>query len=76
MAGHLGVAGQGRRVGLAKPLDGTPVWEVPRARVARVGRRTRFQLVARFRVHYADGSWFAFLTMRRRNIERFRSLLG
>lgn len=65
-----------QRVGLVKPLDGTPVWEVPRTWVARVERRPRLQLMARFRVHYADGSWLAFLTMRRRNIERFRSLLG
>ncbi len=65
-----------QRVGLVKPLDGTPVWEVPRAWVARVERRPRLQLMARFRVHYADGSWLAFLTMRRRNIEQFRALLG
>ena len=65
-----------QRVGLVKPLDGTPVWEVPRTWVARIERRPRLQLMARFRVHYADGSWLAFLTMRRRNIERFRALLG
>ncbi|GGV09981.1 hypothetical protein GCM10010260_55650 [Streptomyces filipinensis] len=65
-----------QRVGLVRPLDGTPVWEVPRAWVIRVERRPRTQLMARFRVHYADGSWLAFLTMRRRTIEQFRSLIG
>ncbi|MEU9478001.1 hypothetical protein [Streptomyces sp. NPDC048191] len=65
-----------QRVGLVRPLDGTPVWEVPRAWVARIERRPRTQLMARFRVHYSDGSWLAFLTMRRRTIEQFRSLIG
>ncbi|WP_159046369.1 hypothetical protein [Streptomyces sp. MMG1121] len=65
-----------QRVGLVKPLDGTPVWEVPRTWVTRVERRPRTQLMARFRLHYADGSWLAFLTMRRRTLEQFRSLIG
>ncbi|MFB7511289.1 hypothetical protein [Streptomyces broussonetiae] len=65
-----------QRVGLVKPLDGTPVWEVPRAWVTRVERRPRTQLMARFRLHFADGSWLAFLTMRRRTLEQFRSLIG
>ncbi|MEU2926013.1 hypothetical protein ABZ636_13355 [Streptomyces sp. NPDC007251] len=65
-----------QRVGLVKPLDGTPVWEVPRAWVTRVERRPRTQLMARFRLHFADGSWLAFLTMRRRTTEEFRSLIG
>ncbi|MFC9926356.1 hypothetical protein [Streptomyces sp. NPDC127190] len=65
-----------QRVGLVKPLDGTPVWEVPRSWVTRVERRPRLQLMARFRLHCADGSWIAFLTMRRRTIEQFRSLIG
>ncbi|WBO68553.1 hypothetical protein [Streptomyces camelliae] len=65
-----------QRVGLVRSLDGTPVWEVPRAWVARVERRPRTRLMARFRLHYADGSWLAFLTMRRRTIEQFRSLIG
>ncbi|MFF7357122.1 MULTISPECIES: hypothetical protein [Streptomyces] len=65
-----------QRVGLVRPLDGTPVWEVPRTWVIRVERRPRTQLMARFRLHYADGSWLAFLTTRRRTIEQFRSLIG
>ncbi|MEV5878304.1 hypothetical protein AB0L75_29585 [Streptomyces sp. NPDC052101] len=65
-----------QRVGLVKPLDGTPVWEVPRTWVVRVERRPRTQLMARFRLHFSDGSWLAFLTMRRRTIEQFHSLIG
>ncbi|GAA1923205.1 hypothetical protein [Streptantibioticus ferralitis] len=65
-----------QRVGLVNSLDGTPIWEVPRNWVARVERRPRLQLMARFRVHYADGSWLAFMTFRRRNIEAFRAVLG
>ncbi|MYW43025.1 hypothetical protein [Streptomyces sp. SID161] len=65
-----------RRVGLVQPLDGTPVWEVPRAWVTRVERRPRTQAMARFRLHYADGSWLAFLTMRRRTIDGFRTHIG
>ncbi|MFD7706740.1 hypothetical protein ACFV6E_10585 [Streptomyces sp. NPDC059785] len=65
-----------QRVGLVRHLDGTPVWEVPRDWVARVERRPRLQAMARFRVHYADGSWLAFLTARRRTIEAFGTHLG
>ncbi|MGW4569469.1 hypothetical protein ACWEN3_46590 [Streptomyces sp. NPDC004561] len=65
-----------QRVGLVQPLNGTPVWEVPRTWVTRVERRPRMQLMARFRLHYADGSWLAFLTMRRRTIDQLRSLIG
>jgi hypothetical protein len=65
-----------QRVGLVHPLEGTPVWEVPRTWVARVERRPRLQLMARFRLHYADGSWLAFLTMRRRTLERFQTWIG
>ncbi|WP_432028774.1 hypothetical protein [Streptomyces sp. 1222.5] len=64
-----------QRLGLVRPLDGTPVWEVQRAWVTRVERRPRTQLMARFRLHFADGSWLAFLTMRR-TIEQFRELIG
>ncbi|MFI9809065.1 hypothetical protein ACIHEJ_32745 [Streptomyces sp. NPDC052301] len=65
-----------QRVGLVQPLDGTPVWEVPRGWVTRVERRPRTQLMARFRLHCVDGSWLAFLTMRRRTLEQFHSLIG
>jgi hypothetical protein len=65
-----------QRVGLVHPLNGTPVWEVPRSWAARVERRPRLQLMARFRLHYADGSWLAFLTARRRTIETFGSHIG
>lgn len=65
-----------QRVGLVRPVDGTPVWEIPRAWAAHVERRPRLQLMARFRVHYTDGTWLAFLTARRRTIEAFATALG
>ena len=65
-----------QRVGLVRHLDGTPVWEVPRTWVARVERRPRVQLMARFRLHYADGSWLAFFTMHRRTVEAFKGVIG
>ncbi|MFF1377497.1 hypothetical protein [Streptomyces sp. NPDC058308] len=65
-----------QRVGLVRHLDGTPVWEIPRTWAAQVERRPRLQLMARFRVHYADGSWLAFLTARRRTIEAFTTALN
>jgi hypothetical protein len=65
-----------QRVGLVRHLDGTPVWEVPRTWAAHVERRPRLQLMARFRVHYADGTWLAFLTARRRTIEAFATALN
>ncbi|MFF8864510.1 hypothetical protein ACF08B_20890 [Streptomyces sp. NPDC015139] len=43
--------------------------------MTRVERRPRTQLMARFRLHFTDGSWLAFLTMRR-TIEQFRELIG
>ncbi|MET9384605.1 hypothetical protein ABZY09_26955 [Streptomyces sp. NPDC002928] len=65
-----------QRVGLVRHTDGAPVWEVPRTWTARVERRPRLQLMARFRLHYADGSWLAFLTTRRRTIETFQQHIG
>ncbi|MGY4962509.1 hypothetical protein [Streptomyces sp. 900105245] len=46
-----------QRVGLVRSLDGTPVREGQRAWVTRVERRPRTELMARFRLHFADGSW-------------------
>ncbi|MEU8589010.1 hypothetical protein AB0C59_18710 [Streptomyces sp. NPDC048664] len=65
-----------QRVGLVQPLDGVPVHEIPRAWAARVERRPRLQLMARFRLHFVDGSWLAFLTFRRRTIETFQGAIG
>ncbi|MET8689215.1 hypothetical protein ABZV77_33915 [Streptomyces sp. NPDC004732] len=65
-----------QRVGLVRHMDGTPVWEIPRTWAAHVERRPRLQLMARFRLHYADGSWLAFLTARRRTIEAFTTALN
>ncbi|MBE8477071.1 hypothetical protein [Streptomyces justiciae] len=49
---------------------------MPRAWVVRVERRPRLQLPARFRLHYADGSWLAFMTARRGTVEGFQALIG
>ncbi|MEU1625291.1 hypothetical protein ABZ746_08140 [Streptomyces sp. NPDC020096] len=65
-----------QRVGLVNSLTQTPVWEIPRTWVTRIERRPRLQLMARFRVHYADGSWLAFMTFRRQSIEGLRAVLG
>ncbi|MEU6819006.1 hypothetical protein ABZ921_00155 [Streptomyces atriruber] len=65
-----------QRVGLVRHMDGTPVWEIPRTWASHVERRPRLQLMARFRLHYADGSWLAFLTARRRTIEAFATALN
>jgi hypothetical protein len=36
----------------------------------------RLQLLAKFRLHFADGSTVAVMTARRRNIEALSSVLG
>jgi hypothetical protein len=55
---------------------GVLLWSVPRAWVVRVERRPRVQAMARFRLHFADGSFVAALTMRRRTVESLADLLG
>lgn len=52
------------------------VWEVPRELVRGVERRPRLQLLARFRLHFTDGSSVAVMTPRRRNIESLAASLG
>ncbi|MEU8517605.1 hypothetical protein AB0C76_39425 [Kitasatospora sp. NPDC048722] len=59
---------------LRKP--GRLLWAAPRARVARAERRPRTQAMARFRLHFADGSSVAMMTMRRRTIESLAVHLG
>lgn len=60
-----------RRVGLVKPgLPGKMLWSAARSEIIRVERRPRLQALARFRLHFADGSSAAFMTWRRRNIDR------
>ncbi len=73
----LGVTDQ--RVGLwSGPAMGQPaeLWSAPREVIARVERRPRLQLLARLRLHFADGSSAAFLTPKRASIERLAELLG
>ncbi len=67
------------RVGLWTGLTlGAPaeVWSAPREVVAMVERRPRRQLLARFRLHFADESSAAFMTPKRKTIERLGDLLG
>jgi hypothetical protein len=52
------------------------VWEIPRELVQGVQRRPRLQLLARFRLHFTDGSSVAVMTPRRRNIESLAASLG
>ncbi|MFI0262288.1 hypothetical protein ACH4OW_24975 [Streptomyces sp. NPDC017056] len=67
------------RVGLtaADPHgNGQLLWAVSREQVAAVRRSPRLQLMARFRLHFADGSFLAFMTMRRRNTEALAGAVG
>jgi hypothetical protein len=52
------------------------VWEVPRELVRGVERRPRLQLLARFRLHFTDGSSVAVMTPRRRSIDSLAASLG
>ena len=62
----------------AKGLSKPPrlVWQVPRSFVAGIERRPRLQLMAKFRIHFVDGSSASVMTMRRRTIESLSSVLG
>ena len=50
-------------------------WEVPPAAIVRVEKRPRLQLMARFRLHFADGSNAAFMTRRAGDVQALRALL-
>ncbi|MFJ9695595.1 hypothetical protein [Kitasatospora sp. NPDC101183] len=62
------------------PVDirnpGRLVWQASRDAVQRVERRPRTQMMARFRLHFADGSAVALMTMRRRTVEALADQLG
>jgi hypothetical protein len=76
--GHLLVVTD-RRVGIWRgPAQHRPgvLWSVPREQLSGVERRPRLQLMARFRLHFEDGSWAAFLTFRARSVRRLAELLG
>jgi hypothetical protein len=53
-----------------------PLWGVPRSAVLGVERRPRLQVMAKFRLHFEDGSSVSILTMRRRSIDSLTSILG
>jgi hypothetical protein len=52
------------------------IWQLPRDQVRGVERRPRTQLMARFRLHFADGSSAAVLVTRRRAIDALTEALG
>jgi hypothetical protein len=52
------------------------VWEVPAELVRGVERRPRLQLLARFRLHFTDGSSVAIMTPHRRDIEALAASFG
>jgi len=53
-----------------------PLWVLPRSAVVGVERRRRSQLMAKFRLHFADGSSVSIMTMRRGTIESLADHLG
>jgi hypothetical protein len=52
------------------------VWELPRELVRGVERRPRVQMLARFRLHFTDGSSVAVMVHRRRSIDALQASLG
>lgn len=55
--------------------EGVALWEVPAAVMTQVERRPRLQVMARFRVHFDDGSSAAFMTFHRAAIDRLARAL-
>ena len=53
-----------------------PLWGAPRSAVVGVELRPRLQVMAKFRLHFEDGSSVSILTMRRRSIDSLTSVLG
>jgi hypothetical protein len=53
-----------------------PLWGVPRSAVLGVERRPRLQVMAKFRLHFEDGSSVSILTMRRRSIDSLTAVIG
>ena len=51
-------------------------WQAHRSDVLRAERRPRLQIMARFRLDFADGSSLALMTMRRRSIDSLAAALG
>ncbi|KJS63570.1 hypothetical protein [Streptomyces rubellomurinus] len=55
---------------------GQVMWHAPRHLIQRIERRPRLQLMARFRLHFTDGSAVSLFTARRRTIESLATHLG
>jgi hypothetical protein len=51
-------------------------WQAPRSAVLDVERRPRLQVMAKFRLHFEDGSSVSILTMRRRSVDSLANVLG
>lgn len=51
------------------------LWQAPRSTVVKIERRPRLQVMAKFRLHFEDGSSASVLTMRRRTIESLAAAL-
>ncbi|MCX4749306.1 hypothetical protein OG455_28005 [Kitasatospora sp. NBC_01287] len=69
-------AGAGAGAGAGADTPGRVAWQAPRALVTRVERRPRLQLLARFRLHFADGSAVSVMTPRREGIEVLAAALA
>jgi hypothetical protein len=52
------------------------VWQTPRSAVLDLERRPRLQVMAKFRLHFEDGSSVSVLAMRRRSIDSLARALG
>ena len=52
------------------------IWQSPRSAVLQVERRPRLQVMAKFRLHFEDGSSVSVLTMRRQSIDSLAGVLG
>ncbi len=52
------------------------VWQAPRSSVTGIERRPRLQLLAKFRMHFIDGSSVSAMTLRRRTIDSLAQVLG
>jgi hypothetical protein len=51
-------------------------WQARRSAVLDVERRPRLQVMAKFRLHFEDGSSVSVLTMRRRSVDSLARALG
>jgi hypothetical protein len=64
------------RIMLVDPKTKVPEWQAPRTAVAGIKTSPRLQLMAKFRVVFADGSSFALLTMSGKTVRTLADRLG